>query len=496
MEELTFMTTTGDKLNFKCNSNEKMEIICKKFALKINKNYNHLIFFSNGLKIDKQLTARELKQKNAQKKNFVILVKIMEMSVEDDPEEEKASEDLKKKIIDEIKNPLKNSTYEEMQELAVQYGYHNLKNIEKEMEENPNNYMNVKEAIEKKDSNKNYFILGKLGQSLENIGIKTIINKKPKKDEEYIINNQLISSGILQEKKYEFHIQENDPDKLYEIFYNKDSQNKFKEEWKEIISNNINIPKKDIFISNIRNGSIKMDVILKNKKIERFLEKMEKLSNHQKIKEIKEKNILEALILSEEMLDSRGDRQPNEWAKPPVKRGRIDYFPPDKNWIGFGLRVLDQYDNGNNDWIQMNNNKNEWAVAYHGTSNSAIKPICSKNGKFFASRSEGGERQYYENYKNVNKFSNAQYPKCGEGAYCSPSLNVAEGYSEQKSGDFVIMCRVNPKKLRIPEGIAGKKNWLVDGTRNSIRPYRVICRLNLDNKNKLMKDNVINMQIS
>ena len=211
---------------------------------------------------------------------------------------------------------------------------------------------------------------------------------------------------------------------------------------------------------------------------------------------IKEKNILEALMLSEEMLDSRGDRQPNEWAKPPVKRGRIDYFPPDKNWIGFGLRVLDQYDNGNNDWIQMNNNKNEWAVAYHGTSNSAIKPICSKNGKFFASRSEGGKRQYYENFKNVNEISNAQYPKCGEGAYCSPSLNVAEGYSEKKSGDFVIMCRVNPKKLRIPEGIAGKKNWLVDGTRNSIRPYRVICRLNLDNKNKLMKDNVINMQIS
>ena len=198
------MTTTGDTLNFKCNSNEKMEIICKKFSLKINKNYNHLIFFSNGLKIDKELTAKELKQKNAQKKNFVILVKIMEMSVEDDPEEEKASEDLKKKIIDEIKNPLKNSTYEEMQELAVQYGYHNLKNIEKEMEENPNNYMNVKEAIEKKDSNKNYFILGKLGQSLENIGIKTIINKKPKKDDEYIINNQLISSGILEEKNMNF----------------------------------------------------------------------------------------------------------------------------------------------------------------------------------------------------------------------------------------------------------------------------------------------------
>ena len=59
-----------------------------------------------------------------------------------------------------------------------------------------------------------------------------------------------------------------------------------------------------------------------------------------------------------------------------------------------------------------------------------------------------------------------------------------------------LLFRVNPKNLRIPEGEDGKAIWLVDGTRNSIRPYRVICRLNLDNKNKLMKDNVINMQIS
>ena len=47
------------------------------------------------------------------------------------------------------------------------------------------------------------------------------------------------------------------------------------------------------------------------------------------------------------------------------------------------MKVLDQYDYGNNDWIAMDNNPNEWAVAYHGTSESAVKPICEAGGKFF-----------------------------------------------------------------------------------------------------------------
>ena len=57
----------------------------------------------------------------------------------------------------------------------------------------------------------------------------------------------------------------------------------------------------------------------------------------------------------------------------------VEYFPPDNNWVGYGLRVWDQYDNKNNDWIGMDGNPNEWAVAYHGTSEKAVKPICSKN---------------------------------------------------------------------------------------------------------------------
>jgi len=62
----------------------------------------------------------------------------------------------------------------------------------------------------------------------------------------------------------------------------------------------------------------------------------------------------------------------------------MPYNPPTHNWIGYGLKVLGQYDNGNNDWIEMNGNPNEWAVAYHGTGASAVNPICKKGGKFFS----------------------------------------------------------------------------------------------------------------
>ena len=52
----------------------------------------------------------------------------------------------------------------------------------------------------------------------------------------------------------------------------------------------------------------------------------------------------------------------------------------------------------------MNGNPNEWAVAYHGTSESAVKPILSKDGKFFSSYNEGATGQKCKDYKNVNMF--------------------------------------------------------------------------------------------
>ena len=63
------------------------------------------------------------------------------------------------------------------------------------------------------------------------------------------------------------------------------------------------------------------------------------------------------------------------------KRGGFEYMPP-HGWIGIGLRVLGKYDNGNDDWLGNNGNKNEWAVAYQKVNGEYIKKILS-NGFFF-----------------------------------------------------------------------------------------------------------------
>ena len=54
------------------------------------------------------------------------------------------------------------------------------------------------------------------------------------------------------------------------------------------------------------------------------------------------------------MLDWRGNRDPSEWPVSPQIRGGMPYFPPTHDWIGYGLKVIDQYDYGNNEWVEMN----------------------------------------------------------------------------------------------------------------------------------------------
>ena len=78
--------------------------------------------------------------------------------------------------------------------------------------------------------------------------------------------------------------------------------------------------------------------------------------------------------------------------------------------------------------------------------------------------------------KNINPDSKNLYPICGEGTYCSPHLSYAKGYSGQ--GGVIIMCRVDPKLIRIPQGKYQNDEWITDGTRNTIRPYRILYQLN------------------
>jgi hypothetical protein len=184
------------------------------------------------------------------------------------------------------------------------------------------------------------------------------------------------------------------------------------------------------------------------------------------------------------MFDQRGDNKDGGWGIG-EKRGPpgylIDYDPP-IGYIGYGLRVLNQYDNGDNTWLGYNNVQGEWYIAYHGTQIDAAQAIIS--GGFRA-----GKRQAHENDNNINPLSNAHYSKCGKGVYCSPIIKETEGYGcgveiQNKKYYFTFMCRVNPYQVRICEG--EPNYWVVSGDKlndlnakkfdSEIRPYRILLK--------------------
>ena len=476
MSTITFLSTSFDTKKIKCNLDEKMKEVCKRYAKEVKKNIKQLVFFSGGNKLQKKMSVSEFNQSNPEKELMVVL---MDEDVDSESEEEKDnSKKLKEEIIDSIKNTNKKITYEKTQELIVKYGFDTKKRIEKEKKEHPEDFIEVEEAIEKKDTNEKLYVLGELGKSLENMGIKVAINKtEGKNKEDSLIVNQIISSGMLQEKKYEIHLEENDINKKYAIINNEDGeQEKFIDNLKDIIFKQTSIPKQDIIIANITEGSVKCDALFKKRNNIDIQEKMVKLSELKEVKSIYEKNILDSIILNPNMLDERGDRDPSEWLDTIQERGGYPYNTPSHDWRGYGLKVLDEYDGGNNDWIAMDNNPKEWAVAYHGTSSSAVYPICKKGGKFYSTSKEGAKLQALKDNKNVNDKSKHLYPECGEGTYVSPLLDYANYYANYSKSPVVIMCRVNPELIRIPKGKYEKKEWITDGTRNSIRPYRILIK--------------------
>ena len=91
---------------------------------------------------------------------------------------------------------------------------------------------------------------------------------------------------------------------------------------------------------------------------------------------------------------------------------------------------------------------------------------------------EGAFRQKLRYFININPKSKNLYQICGDGAYCCASFEYASTYSKCFLIGVIIMCRVNLSKIRIPQGKYEETDWLTDGTRNTIRPYRILIKLN------------------
>ena len=125
----------------------------------------------------------------------------------------------------------------------------------------------------------------------------------------------------------------------------------------------------------------------------------------------------------------------------------------------------------------MKNRKGEWCVAYHGvgrneTSSQKVKFIT---GKIIKGEFKPGKNQTHENHDDQYHLGK----KVGEGVYCTPYISVAEKYSGISNINginykTVLMLRVKPSSIR--GCIDAKDYWVVNGTTDEIRPYRICIK--------------------
>ena len=114
------------------------------------------------------------------------------------------------------------------------------------------------------------------------------------------------------------------------------------------------------------------------------------------------------------MLDERGNRidgyEIGEF------RGNKPYNPS-LGWNGIGLKVMDKYDKGNNEWIEMCNSKNEWCVAYHGVAKGQSSDNVKKTtGAIYKTAFKPGKGQAHKYHEDINHHPGQPV---GEGVYCT-----------------------------------------------------------------------------
>ena len=412
--------------------------------------------------------------------------------------EEKRLKTMKKELLERQKklrekNKLKNNNKENDEKTTIEkinsfledmciYGNIVQKEIKKEKEENPEKFLETNEALNLENEDPDLFVLGLLSKNLENEGLETVIEREEQIDEEEagITSLQFLTSGLYKKKKYDLHFDFGE-ERNEELLINQNEYEKFKDNLKLKLSKDYNIPKEKIIVTFPQKGSLHVQVIFQSDEFndlneQQFLNKFKndkEIGELQKLKEIHSDAVLISMKLTKKMLDKRGNRVAG-WGIN-EKRGNMPYNPP-IGWIGIGLNVMDRYDLGNNTWLGYDGSQGEWCVAYHGVgrykSSNEVKTII---GKIYKTSFKAGINQNHADHEDM--FHKGK--KVGDGVYCSPLIDTANEYSgivNIKGKDYyaVLMVRVKPDAIRSCQDQSDY--WVVNGTIDEIRPYRILYK--------------------
>ena len=357
------------------------------------------------------------------------------------------------------------------------------KEIQKEKEENPEKFIETKEALSLEKEDQDLFILGLLSQNLEKEGLETVIEREDHDDEEEagITSLQFITSGLYKKKRYNLHFEFGE-ERNDELLYNEKEYEKFKANLKLKLSKDYNIPVDKIIVTFPQRGSFHVQVIFQSDDFNNLNENdfLNKFKNDNEFNELKNLKTIHSDVLfkvcklTKKWLDKRGNRIEG-WGVN-EKRGNMPYYPP-IGWIGIGLNVIDKYDMGNTTWLGHDGSKGEWCVAYHGVgrgqNSDKIKKII---GNIYEDTFLAGKNQAHSMHEDM--FHKGK--KVGDGVYCSPYINTANAYSgiseiNGKKYYTVLMVRVKPNAIRSCKDQSDY--WVVNGTDDEIRPYRILYKI-------------------
>ena len=353
----------------------------------------------------------------------------------------------------------------------------------------PERFIPIHEATKENNRNSGLFCLGILAQNLERMGITTEIEKNaPVTEESQNESNtilQFIMNGMIGQKKYNLHF-DLGKGRNMQLLNNKKERENFNDKVRKKLSLEYKIPEEKIIITNPPNAKFQLQVIFQNDDFNNenidfntFKKNCMNDKDFQELSKLKEVHkglIMEGCRLSSNMLDPRGNRK-DGWGIN-EKRGGLDYIPPTNGWVGYGLKVWGKYDNGNNDWLSYNGNKNEWAIAYHGVGSKlgcSVEQAAHNIIKGGFKAGSGQTFQYDDDFMHPGQ-------KVGVGVYCSPDPKVMEEYAKYsiingvngKNYMLGFMMRVKPDKIRY--SIKQKDYWVLNGTTDEMRPYRIMIK--------------------
>ena len=281
---------------------------------------------------------------------------------------------------------------------------------------------------------------------------------------------KIVTSGLATQRVYKLTIQSH---KKKSSFRNNIEQ------WidlncliKDRIVKSFNISRNDIYFFNYNLEKMEVSLIIYNKKISG----LPAMLKHFGVKSIV-KPLLSYIILSSNIFEKKYCKGPDDWPEDKLRRGKKKYFPPDE-YYGLALKVKEKYKKYGKEWLGKTGDKDgEWPVAYHGVGKGKVfKKILN----ILDDNLKEGPGQLYKTCR--TKINKNEFDFCKEGVYLAPDIEEAEKYADKvmlgwfrKKFQFVIMTRVNPKKIRDP----GKfpVNWILNGNDEEIRPYRLLIKI-------------------